>query len=458
MIDKYLLRDLERIVGPTRLLTQKEDLFCYSYDATRLEVLPEAVVRVVNEGEISRIVKLANKLAFPLVPRGAGTGLSGGSVPVPGGVVLDLTLLDKILQVNAKDLWLRVQAGAVTEQVDSAASSYGLFYPPDPASYQSSTIGGNIAENAGGLRALKYGVTRNYVLTLKVVLPGGEIVSLGHQTLKDVAGYDLVSLFCGSEGTLGVIVEATLKLLPIPPARRSALATFTQLERAGQAVQDILSQGVIPATLEIMDRTTILAVEDYLHLGLPCDCEAILLVEVDGSEETVEGEIKEVLAALQVAKASSARLAQSEEEREELWQARRAALAALARLKPSTILEDITVPRSQISALLSTLTKIGQSYQLSIGLFGHAGDGNMHPTILTDLREEAEVRKVEAATKEMFEVALALGGTISGEHGIGLTNHKYLPLGVDPAVISVMREIKRSIDPQNVLNPGKIFP
>jgi glycolate oxidase len=366
--------------------------------------------------------------------------------------------MDRVLDINPVDLLIDVESGVITAEVDLAAQKYGLFYPPDPGSVKTSTIGGNIAENAGGLRGLKYGVTKDYVNAMEVVLPTGEIVNFGTRTVKGVTGYDLVDLMVGSEGTLGIVTGATLRLLPIPPARASLLALFETMNDAARTVRDIISGGVITSTLEIVDNVTINAIEDYLKIGLDRSIGAMLLIEVDGQQGAVDVESGIIRKVCKKNNAASCKMATSEHEKEELWTARRAALSSLARVRPSTILEDATVPRSRLVEMIEAIDKIAKKHGLTIGTFGHAGDGNIHPTILTDLRDSREAKKVEDATEDIFKEAVKLGGTLSGEHGIGLTKVKYLKLEIAPETYKLMKKLKDAFDPNNILNPGKMFP
>ncbi|MCG2788392.1 MAG: FAD-binding protein [Actinomycetia bacterium] len=448
---------LEEIAGQDKVLTDIEDKICFGFDSTRLQYLPDVIVKVKDSRQISSILKFANEYKIPVTPRGAATGLSGGCLAVNGGILLVLLEMNRIYYVNPIDLLVEVQAGAITVDVDKAASKYKLFYPPDPGSMKTSTIGGNIAENAGGLRGLKYGVTKDYVNSMEVVLPTGEIIDIGTRTVKSVTGYNLVDLMVGSEGTLGVVSKATLALLPIPPARASLLALFNNLTEAAKTVRDIVAEGVITATLELVDNVTINAIEDYLKIGLNRNVGAMLLIEVDGQQGSVDIEAEVIKKVCAQNNALSCKLAASEKERDVLWSARRAALSSLARIKPSTILEDATVPRSRIVELVEAVNNIAKKYDIMIGTFGHAGDGNLHPTILTDLRDKEEEKKVEKVIEEIFIETIKLDGTLSGEHGIGLTKARFLKLEISDGVYKLMKKIKHALDPNNILNPGKLF-
>lgn len=448
---------LENIVGKENVLRSKEDLLCYSYDAQLKESLPDAVVIPEDKYQIAEVLKYANTEGIPVIPRGAGTGLCGGSVPVEGGIVLLLRKLNKIIEIDKDNLLAVVEPGVVTGELQSRVDELGLMYPPYPSSYKTSTIGGNVATNAGGLRGLKYGVTKDYVLELEVVSPTGEIFKTGARTLKSVSGYDLTRLITGSEGTLGVITQITLKLLPKPEFTKSMLGVFEDIRQAAKTVTEIVNAGIIPSTLEIMDATTINAVEDFRHVGLPKDADAVLLIEVDGVREAVEKEAERVIEIARENGAISVKIAKDETERENLWEARASALPSLARIRPTTILEDATVPRSKITEMITAIQEIAEKYQIKIGTFGHAGDGNLHPTILTDEKDAEEMERVEAAITEIFRKTLSLGGTLTGEHGIGISKAPFLKLETGPEALEIMKGIKKTLDPNNILNPGKIF-
>jgi glycolate oxidase len=445
-------------VGAEQVLTSPEDTIPYGFDGTAALKGPVGVV--VHPGsteEVAAVVKLANEFSHAIVTRGSGTGLSGGSVPSEGCIVLCLTRLDKIISVDPANLTVRAQCGVITAAIDAAANKHGLFYPPDPGSMKISTIGGNVAENSGGLRGLKYGVTRDYVMGLEVVLPDGRIARFGNACVKDVAGYSMKDLFIGSEGTLGIITEVLLKVLPRPAARRTMLASYDRMEDAAQTVSDIIAAKIIPCTLEFLDRMTIGCVEDYAKIGLPRDCEALLLMETDGHPAAVAEEAEQMLALARARGARDVRVARDDAEALQLASARRSAFSALARVRPTTILEDVTVPRDKLAEMVAFVAEVAKKHNLLVGTFGHMGDGNLHPTFLTDERNTEEMARVHEALEDIVTKTLALGGTITGEHGVGLAKKAWLRRQVGENSHDLMREIKRAWDPQNLLNPGKIF-
>ena len=452
------LRKLAEIVGPANLQHSTEERLAYSYDATpMLARQPEAIVFVESAQQIADVLKLANADGFKVVPRGSGTNLSGGTIPTENCVVLVTVKMDRILEIDPRNLTALVQPGVLTARIDEAAAAHGLFYPPDPGSIKFSTIGGNVAENSGGLRGLKYGVTRDYVLGLEVVLPTGELLRCGTKCVKDVAGYSIKDLFIGSEGTLGVVTEILLKLLPRPAARKTMLATFAAMTDAAETVSAIIAAKIIPCTLEFLDRTTMRCVEDYAHVGLPLDAEAILLMETDGHPTVVEEQSARMIELARAHRARDVRVAKDAAEAEKLTSARRGAVAALARVAPTTILEDATVPRSELATMIAFVQQTADKYKVRVGTFGHFGDGNLHPMFLCDERNKEEIERVHAAFREIFEKAIALGGTITGEHGIGLAKKEFLPQFAGKTGLDVMRALKRTLDPNDVLNPGKIF-
>ncbi len=453
------LQTLREIVGNENVLTQKEDLIVYSYDGTAAQdhQLPLAVVFARTTGEVSAIVKLCAAEGLPLVTRGSGTGLSGGSMPPAGALVLCLTKMDQILEVDSRNLTLLCEAGAITQTVAARAEQAGLFYPPDPGSGKISTIGGNVAENSGGLRGLKYGVTRNYVMGMEVVLADGSVIWLGNKCVKDVAGYSMKDVFIGSEGTLGIITKVLLKLIPKPAARKTLLAVYDRMESAAETVSAIIAAQIIPCTLEFLDRVTIGCVEGYAKIGLPLDAEAILLMETDGHAAAVNEEAAAMEALARQNGARSVQVAQSVEESNKLAAARRTAFSALARVSPTTILEDATVPRSELAKMVRRIQEIAKQYDLKIGTFGHMGDGNLHPTFLTNEKNHVEMERVEKAMVEIFDYAVELGGTITGEHGVGIAKKPFLAKALGDGSIALFRSLKQSLDPKGILNPGKIF-
>lgn len=449
---------LQRIVGEAQVLTRDEDLIPYGFDGTAtLRHRPACVVFPHDTGEVAACVKLAAEHGVPIVTRGSGTGLSGGSVPVDGCIVLCLVKLDRILEVDLKNLTLRAQCGVITKEIDDAAGKHGLFYPPDPGSMKISTIGGNVAENSGGLRGLKYGVTRDYVMGMTVVLPDGGVAALGNKCVKDVAGYSLKDLFIGSEGTLGIITEVLLKLLPKPAARRTMLAMYDSMEAAAETVSAIIAARIIPCTLEFLDRMTLKCVEDYARIGLPTDVEALLLMETDGHPAAVADEAARMMELAKANGAHDVKMAADEAEGARLAAARRNAFSALARIKPTTILEDVTVPRSELAKMVKFINATAAKHRLLIGTFGHMGDGNLHPTFLTNEKDEEEMHRVEEALGAIVEETIRLGGTVTGEHGVGLAKKLFLRHQFGDASYGLLRLVKQSLDPKRLLNPGKIF-
>ena len=453
-----ILGSLTAAVGTDAVLVEPEDLIPYSFDGTAaLKQRPDAVVFPRTTAQVAECVRIAAAARVPIVTRGSGTGLSGGSVPSPGSLVLCLAQMNAILDLDARNLTLRAQPGAVTQRIDEAAARHGLFYPPDPGSMRISTIGGNVAENSGGLRGLKYGVTRDYVMGLEVVLPDGRIARFGNQCVKDVAGYSLKDLFIGSEGTLGIITEVLIKLVPRPAARRTMLALYDRIEDAAATVSAIVAARIIPCTLEFLDRMTATCVEDYAHVGLPTDCAAVLLMETDGHPAVVADEAAQMEALARSHGAREVRAARDEAEAVQLASARRNAFSALARRRPTTILEDVTVPRSELAAMVKFIAETAAAFGLQIGTFGHMGDGNLHPTFLADERDEDEMHRVHEALEAIVRRTLELGGTITGEHGVGLAKKPWLRQQMGDASLGLMRQIKQTLDPLHLLNPGKIF-
>jgi len=458
MIANSSLAKLRSIVGTSHLLDSIEDRISYSYDGTPiLKQLPDAIVIPQSVDHIAKILRLANEDRFAVVPRGSGSGLSGGSIPVENSVVVLTNHWNRILEIDQSNLTVWVEPGVITANLHAAVEGLGLFYPPDPGSSAICTIGGNVAENAGGLRGLKYGVTKNYVLGMEVVLPNGEVIVTGGKSVKDVAGYSLKDFLIGSEGTLGVITKVLLRLIPKPQSTRTMLAFYSSLSDSAETVSDIIASKITPAALEFLDNTTIRSVEEYAHLGLPTTIESLLLIEVDGRLAEVEEDAAKIVDICRRHGALEIKIAGNEEEAVKLRTARKAAFAALARVRPTTILEDATVPRSEVAPMLESINRIARSFDLTFGNFGHAGDGNLHPTCLTDERDKQEILKAEQAFEQIFEEAVRFGGTITGEHGVGLAKLKFLEKALGEPAIDMMRKIKEAIDPNSVLNPGKIF-
>jgi glycolate oxidase len=452
------ISSLASLVGPENVLTKPEDLIPYGFDGTAaLRDTPGAVAFPATTAEVAACVELAASHRVPITTRGSGTGLSGGSVPPPGGLVLCLVRMNRVLAIDPRNLTARAECGAITVKIDEAAAVHGLFYPPDPGSMKISTIGGNVAENSGGLRGLKYGVTRDYVMALTVVMPDGRIATFGNACVKDVAGYSMKDLFIGSEGTLGIITEVLLKLLPRPAARRTLLASYDRIEDAAETVSAIIAAKIIPCTLEFLDRMTIRCVEDFAKIGLPTDCEALLLMETDGHPAAVADEADRMA---EIAKSHHARnvtTAKDELEALTLASARRSAFSALARIRPTTILEDVTVPRSALAEMVSFVAATAADHRLTVGTFGHMGDGNLHPTFLTDERDADELHRVHLALDAIVAKTLELGGTITGEHGIGLAKKPWLRQQLGDSSYELMKQLKQTLDPHHLLNPGKIF-
>lgn len=454
-----LIAELEKMIGKDGVLYTPEDLAVYSYDSTFEEHRPDVVVLPRSTEQVSRVIMLAARERIPVVTRGMASGLAAASVPFSGGITLCLTRMDRLLEIDEANTIAQVEAGMITADLQAAVEKKGLFYPPDPSSVRHSTIGGNIACNAGGPRCLKYGVTGDYVLGLTVVLADGQILKTGGKVIKDVVGYDLTALFTGSEGTLGVITEALLRLIAKPRFVRTALAEFDSIDDASEAVNAILLAGIIPAALELMDKTAVSCIEDALHLGLPRDVEAILLIETDGQLEiSVSGEIESAADICREKGARKVSIAGDQTERQNLWHARQALAPALARRAPNKLGEDITVPRSAIPEAVRRLRAISEKHGLPIVIFGHAGDGNLHPNILFDKRVPEQWAKVEQMVAEEFALALELGGTLSGEHGIGALKRPYMELALGKTSIDLQKKIKQAFDPLNILNPGKVLP
>ena len=446
------------MLGKENVLTSEADRQSYSYDSAVLPpVVPAVVVRPTSTEQIGEIIKRCYNAGVPMTVRGAGSNLSGGTVPDNSDTCVILTNgLTKILEINSKDLYAVVEPGVVTAVFAAEVAKQRLFYPPDPGSQAVSTIAGNIAENAGGLRGLKYGVTKDYVMGIEMYDATGAMVKSGSRTVKCVTGYNLAGLMTASEGTLGIISKAILKLVPPPKGSKAMMAVFDSVQAAADAVAGIIAAHVVPCTLEFLDNATICYVDDYKKIGLPRDAQAILLIEVDGHPAQVKDEAEAVEVVLRECKAREIQVAKDAEEKFKLWEARRMALPVLARIRPTTVLEDATVPRSQIPTMMAALTKIAKKYKLQMGTFGHAGDGNLHQTILCDKRDKEEFHRVEEAVNEIFDVALSLDGTLSGEHGIGTAKAKWMEKETSRGTILFSQRLRKALDPKGLLNPGKL--
>jgi len=443
------------IVGEENYTDNLIDLIAYSKDASEHGHRPDAAVWPATTEEISAILKLANKDRFPVVPRGAGTSLAGLAVPEKGGVILDLGRMNKIISVSVTDRLAIVQPGVVYADLERALAPHDFFFPPDPASGTVATLGGNVATNAGGIKGAKYGTTKDYVLSLQVVLPDGRVMRTGSKCMKSSSGYDLTKLFVGSEGTLGVVTEITLKINPKPSLSSTAMATFEDLEDAGRAVSEIMHSGILPSALEVVDQQTLIAINQNTDLNLP-EVEAILIAETDGhTREETQFQLNKVIEIFKKNNASTVKQAATKEEAEALWTARKSAYAVMSRIN-SLAVEDLSVPMSKVPNILKAISDLAKKYDLKIPTVGHAGDGNLHPTISYDGTNPDEVKRVEQASAELFKKVIELGGTLTGEHGIGLAKAPFMHLEHDPVAMDVMRSIKKSFDPNNILNPGKM--
>ena len=458
MTMKSAIPALKKVLGGDAIITDRAGVDLYSFDSSMLEHPADCVVFPSSTEEVAAVLKIAEGEEVPVVPRGAGSGRTGGSVPIRGGIVLCLARMNRILEIDRGNLICRAEAGTVTGAIASAVAEQGLYYPPDPASLNFCTIGGNVAHNAGGLHALKYGVTKNWVIGMTAVLPGGEVLKTGVRTVKGVVGYDLTKLICGSEGTLAVVTEVTLRLIPKPANRAVLVAPFPTAVDAGEAVSEIIAARVLPAALEFMDGTVLKLVEDTMHLGFPREAGALLLVELDGHPEAVKAELATVEQVVNSRRAMGARTATTNADCERLWEARRTLSPLLGKLSPRRMSEDITVPRSRIPEALAGIEAIGRKYGIPVASFGHAGDGNLHVNLMADQADPSLQKVIEEAVEDTLRLALALGGTLSGEHGVALAKQKYIGMELGPLGMALQRNIKKLFDPKGILNPGKIFP
>ncbi|NWF54038.1 MAG: FAD-binding protein [Syntrophaceae bacterium] len=445
------------ILGPERCKTSPEDLLTYAYDAYVREYLPDAVLFPKTTQEVSQIMKVASAEHIFVTPRGSGSGLGAGSLAKQGGIILCFTMMNRILEVNRSNRYAVLEPGVVISEFQKAVEPFDLFYPPDPGSATVASMGGAVAMNAGGMRGVKYGVTRDYLLGLEIVLPSGEIMETGAPTAKDVTGYDLTRLICGSEGTLALVTKIITRLLPKPKTKRTLQAIYNHVDDAGNTVAKIIEAGLIPATLELMDQTILKALEDFAHLGLPLDAKAMLLMDVDGDPEVVEKQAAQVAEFCRTQGARDIRVSRSEKENDQLWVARRSAFGAVARMRPTCVIEDATVPVSYLTSAIQKVMEIAERNRVQIAVLAHAGDGNLHPLILCDERDQDEMARVDRAMDEIVDYALSVGGTLSGEHGIGIAKAKYLRKQLSETSLKMMRAIKKTFDPQGILNPGSFL-
>ena len=455
-MDDSIKETLIDIVGRQNFTDSLIDLVSYSNDASDHYHRPEAAVWPASTEHVSRILIIANKHCFPVIPRGAGTGMAGAAVPVYGGLVLDMCRMNRILDIRIADRLAVVQPGVVYNDLKKALAPYDFFFPPDPASGNVCTLGGNVATNAGGIRGAKYGVTKDYVMKLEVVLPNGLVMQTGSNCMKSASGYDLTRLFVGSEGTLGIITEITLKVNPKPTAFKTGLAMFSSLRDAGRAVSDIMRSGIIPSVLEVLDENTIKVLQNHNSVNLP-DVTAIILVETDGyTRAETSFQMEKVIEIFRKNSATDIQIADSIEEADELWRIRKSISSIVAQIRPNNVSEDVAVPISMVPNLLTGISKIVRNHGLPFVVFGHAGDGNLHPKIMYDRSDPDQVKQLREVVTEIFKLTCDLGGTLSGEHGIGLAKAPYMTLEHDQTAIDVMHDIKRLFDPNNILNPGKM--
>jgi glycolate oxidase len=457
MISKLATNKLAQILGKQHILTDTRDLSPFSHDATNQDFIPDAVAFPKDADQISKILRLANEELFPVIPRGAGSGMSGGAIAVHGGLVLSTEKLNKILLIDEENLLAKVEPGVVTARFQEEVEKRGLFYPPDPASLDVSTIGGNVAECAGGPRAVKYGVTRDYVMGLRVVLPTGEIITTGVETAKGVVGYDLTRLIVGSEGTLAVIVEIILRLLPKPEMKRTMLIRFSDIAASARCVSKIIREKVIPTTIEFLDSLSVECVRDQVPFELPQGDSTLLLIELDGDSDQIDRDTRRIEVLCRQMGSVDFRLAKNEGETEELWKARRNLSPSLQRLRHHKINQDVVVPRSRLADFVVALSGIGRRYDLPIPSFGHAGDGNIHVNIMFNKDDSDEAKRARQALQEVLRLTLDLRGTLSGEHGVGISKKPYIGMEIAPPALELMRKVKKAFDPNGILNPGKIF-
>jgi len=457
MISQVAADKLRAVLEDVWYLDDPEDIITYSYDGFLPEFTPDAVLVPESADQIARIMKIANEYKINIIPRGAGTNICGSSVAREGGVIMAFHRMNRILEIDRESMCAVVQPGVINGDLQKEVAQYHLMYPPDPASMFVSTIGGNVSLNAGGPRGVKYGVTRDYLLGLEVVLPSGDIIKTGGKTLKNVSGYDLTRLLCGSEGTLGIFTEITLRLVPLPPAKTTLQAAYADLDDAATTVTAILAAGMVPTTLELMDRTVLDVISDYGGAQFNAQAQALLLIEVDGDEDLVHKQGERIEALCREKGAIAVDRAHTAEEAEKLWQARRTAFGAVASMRPNCIVEDATVPVKRLPDIIRKVVELTEKHHLKVAVLAHAGDGNLHPLIMTDLRDPEEMARVDQLLEELCEAAISMGGTLSGEHGIGIAKARFMDMEFSETSLDLMRGIKRVFDPNNILNPGSFL-
>lgn len=460
LMKNSLIKDLKKVLTPDNVLSELEERYAYAQDASNqrnITGLPDVVVFVESIEQVQAVVRLARKYKIPIICRGAGTNVVGACRAEHGGIVLNFSKMNKILDISLENMTATVQSGVVLGELQKAVDKIGLFYPPDPSNLAVSTIGGSIAQSSGGAKTFKYGTTKDYVIDMKVVMADGEILRTGSNTIKNATGYNLNSLFVGSEGTLGIVVEATLKLIPKPEAKRVMMSYFDTVQSAVDAVNSIIEQRIFPTTLDFMDKNAIQTVEKFYPAGLLCDKEAALIVEVDGFKTAIEYQQKVIVSIFEKCGASAIQYSSSEDEYEKIWRARRSSMGACAKLKPNVTTDDVIVPRKNLSKLVLGIREICKKYNLDVCMVGHVGDGSIHPQIPIDYRDEDEYNRYKSAKSEIYELTASLGGILSGEHGIGAEKRDYIDKVVSPEALKYMRQIKKIFDPENILNPYKIF-
>lgn len=460
LTNNKLIKDLKHSLNSDNVLSTIEERYVYAQDATnakKISHLPDAVVFVETIEQVQKVVALANKYKTPIICRGAGTNVVGACRTDHGGIVLNFSKMNKIIEISRENMTATVQPGVIVGDLQKEADKIGLFYPPDPSNLAVSTIGGSIAQSSGGAKTFKYGSTKDYVIDLKVVTAKGEILRTGSSTIKNATGYNLNSLFVGSEGTLGIVVEATLKLIPKPETKKVLMAYFDTIEDSVNAVNSIIEQRIYPATLDFMDKNAIQTVEKFYPAGLLCDKEAALIIEVDGFKSAIEYQQNIIVSILENCNASAIQYSTNEEEYEKIWTARRSSMGACAKLKPNVTTDDVIVPRKNLAKLVKGINEICQKYKLTVCMVGHVGDGSVHPQIPIDYRDEDEYRRFKLAKSEMYDLTAKLDGILSGEHGIGAEKRNYIHKVINNIALDYMRQIKKTLDPNNILNPYKIF-